>query len=237
MNKNIIKSFTLIELLVVIAIVMALASLLQPSLRSLISSSNTLKCSNNLRHVGVANALYADDFEGFYAPQWQSSPTSSLTAFQTRWGHLKEFRAYAEWDRGTPSYWMMPQDKACPNAVIKTEDTLNEGSHAYFSDPAVIKVFYTYGHLAIFGNKYYRGMHRNWIKSPSQLGNGGEGWQATRIWNKNFDPRHDFRSNILFFDGHTELMEAATLEVSQSKPWVDSDGLSLTSINQANSPF
>jgi prepilin-type processing-associated H-X9-DG protein len=237
MKNSFSRNFTLIELLVVIALVLGLLSLLQPSLKSIISSSNTLKCSNNLRNAGVANALYADDFEGFYAPQWHASSSSPISSFKTRWGHLKEFRAYAEWDLGTPSYWMMPQDKACPNAVVKTADKLEEGSHAYFSDPSVIKVFYTYGHLFIGGNKSYRGMHRSWLKSPSQLGNVGEGWQLTRVYYTNFDPRHDFRSNILFFDGHTELFETAELESYQNKPWVDSDGLNLTNINQINSPF
>ncbi len=64
------RGFTLIELLVVIAIITILAALLFPVFARAREKARTASCASNLRQIGLATSLYAEDAGGVYPPRF-----------------------------------------------------------------------------------------------------------------------------------------------------------------------
>jgi prepilin-type N-terminal cleavage/methylation domain-containing protein len=62
------RGFTLIELLVVIAIIAILAALLFPVFATAREKARQTSCLSNLKQLGTAMAMYAQDFDELYPP-------------------------------------------------------------------------------------------------------------------------------------------------------------------------
>ena len=69
-----ILAFSLIELLVVIAIIATLAALLLPALARAKGKARDISCINNLRQLGIALTMYADENEG-HLPKAEALPS------------------------------------------------------------------------------------------------------------------------------------------------------------------
>jgi prepilin-type N-terminal cleavage/methylation domain-containing protein/prepilin-type processing-associated H-X9-DG protein len=76
------RGFTLVELLVVIAIIGTLGTLVALGARTAISSSRQSVCAGNLRNIGIALHLYAEDHGGKFPETTHSGSLDAAWVYQ-----------------------------------------------------------------------------------------------------------------------------------------------------------
>lgn len=105
------RGFTLIELLVVIAILALLAALLLPVFFSVRGKARQTVCVSNLRQIGLAIGMYAEDYDDLYPAG--NDPSDTHTTSPNVWAKQPAYQAQV---------FAMPQINDLLDSYIKSKE-------------------------------------------------------------------------------------------------------------------
>ena len=136
------RGFTLVELLVVVAIIALLIAILLPALQKARKSANQTVCASQLRQLGMAMYMYANEnrgyfpgFQGAVAPYFNNRLVgfANPPAFPSpsSWGLIVKYLGKPESVRSDGRIFFCPGLPANPDCDLGTQWPIP--NHAYFS--------------------------------------------------------------------------------------------------------
>lgn len=233
MPKFVKRFFTLIELLVVIAIIAILAAMLLPALSAARAQAKTATCASNLKQIGLAAVMYANDYDDVLVPSlingtatWNSTWEATLAGYAGTATRPEDPPYGVNYDRklANNSFVCPAESAGFGSSSDGKFDYSHYASNAYvmadfkqsdeklrrlyritaFSDPSAIRIIFDN-----FRKNNYTVTYSTYVSF--RHGSGGDDRTSATV------PTASGRANVVLADGHVETMDFAKLDPKGAK--------------------
>jgi prepilin-type N-terminal cleavage/methylation domain-containing protein len=151
------KGFTLIELLVVIAIIAMLLAILMPALNKVKKIAQRVICGTNLKGLGTAQTVYANDYDDEYAVQGRTPTTGGHTwnSFTDGWqatNPVIDFSTARNISVGASLYLLVREADVAPKSFVCASSDQTEFSGKNSANADIVELW-DFGHPTMMANE------------------------------------------------------------------------------------